>query len=62
LSRIRDEKARLGICCDLRRHLVRIECREMVSVALRTASNVALVLAVAQQIIQLLRDRKKSRQ
>ena len=58
LSLIREDKARLGICCDLRRRLVHIEFQEMVSGALRAVSNVALGLAVIQQVIQLLRDRK----
>jgi hypothetical protein len=58
LGLIRDEKARLGICCDLHRQLVHIELRELVSGTLRTASNVVLGLAVAGQIIQRLRDRK----
>jgi hypothetical protein len=62
LSLIRDDKARLGICCDLRRRLVQIEFREMVSGALRTASSIALGLAVVRQVVQLLRDRNTSRQ
>ena len=41
LSLIREDKARLGICCDLRRRLVHIEFQEMVSGALRAVSNVA---------------------
>ena len=61
LSLIRDDKTRLGICCDLRRQLVRIEFRGMMSGALRTVSNVALGLAVMQQLVELLRDRKESR-
>jgi hypothetical protein len=59
---IRADKARLGICCDLRRHLVHIEFRAMVTGALRTVSNVALGLAVVEQIIRLLRDRKNSQE
>ena len=62
ISLIRDDKARLGICCDLHRQLVHIELRALVSGALHTASNVALGLAVVQQVIQFLRDRKNSRQ
>lgn len=62
LDLIRDEKARLGICCDLHRHLAHIELRELVSGALRTATNVTLGFAVLQQIIQRLRDRKDRRQ
>ncbi|UTF50735.1 hypothetical protein NLA06_02265 [Desulfomicrobium sp. ZS1] len=62
LDLIRDEKAKLGICCDLHRHLAHVELRELVSGALRTVSNVALGFAVLQQIIQRLRDRKDRRQ
>lgn len=62
LSLIREDKARLGICCDLRRQLVHIEFRALVSGVLRTASNVAMGLAVAQQIIQFLRNRKDAQQ
>lgn len=61
LGLIRDDKARLGVCCDLHRHLAHIEFREMVSGALRTVSNVAVGFAMIQQIIQRLRDRKDSR-
>jgi hypothetical protein len=61
LGLIRDDKARLGVCCDLHRHLAHIEFREMVSGAFRTASNVAVGFAMIQQIIQRLRDRKDSR-
>ncbi|MGE4443075.1 MAG: hypothetical protein AB7D27_16550 [Desulfomicrobium sp.] len=61
LSLIRDDKARLGLCCDLHRHLVHIEYRELISGALRAVSNVALGFAVAEKVIRLLRDRKDSR-
>jgi hypothetical protein len=62
INLIRDDKARLGICCDLHRQLVHIELRALVSGALHTASNVAMGLAVLQQVIQFLRNRKNSRQ
>ena len=62
LSLIREDKARLGICCDLHRHLVHIEFRELISGALQTVSNVALGLAVVEKVFRLLRDRKDSRQ
>lgn len=62
LSLIRDEKAKLGICCDLHRHLVHIEFRELVSGALHTASNVALGFAMFKKVMSLLRDRKDSMQ
>ncbi len=61
LSLIRDEKTRLGICCDLHRHLVHIEFRELISGALQAVSNVALGFAVVEKAIRLLRDRKDSR-
>jgi hypothetical protein len=61
LSRIQADKARLAICCDLRRHLVHIEFRAMVTGAFRTVSNIALGFAVVEQIIRLLRDRTSRR-
>lgn len=62
LALIREDKARLGVCCELHRHLAHIELRELMSGALRTASKVAVGFAVGQQIIQRLRDRKDSRE
>lgn len=62
LGLIREEKARLGICCDLHRHLAHVEFREMLSGVLHTASNLALGFAVAEQIVRFLRDRKDKRQ
>lgn len=62
LDLIRNDKARIGVCCDLHRHLAHIEFRGLVSGALHTASNVALGFAVVEQIVRLLRDRKDSRQ
>lgn len=61
LSLIRADKAKIGICCDLHRHLVHVEFRELVSGALRTVSNVALGFAVLEEIIELFRDRKSRR-
>ena len=61
LSLIREEKARLGICCDLRRRLVHIEVRDMISGVRNTISNVTLGLSVVEQVIRLLRDRKEKR-
>ncbi len=61
LSLIRGDKAKLGLCCDLHRHLVHIEFRELISGALQAVSNVTLGFAVAEKVIRFLRDRKDSR-
>lgn len=61
LSLIREEKVRLGICCDLRRRLVHIEVRDMVSGVRNTISNVTLGLSVVEQVVQFLRGRKENR-
>lgn len=61
LSQIRDDKAKLGICCDLHRHMVNIEFQHLISGALQAVSNVALGFAVVEKIIRLLHDRKDNR-
>ena len=61
LKRIREAKQRLAICGDLRRHLVQMEIQGIRCGALRTLSNLGLGLAVADQIMAFLRERKRER-
>jgi len=61
LKSIEEAKDRLAICCDLRRQLVHIEIIDFWGGVRRTLSNVTLGVAVAEQIIGLLRDRKGRR-
>ncbi len=61
LKSIREAKNRLAVCCDLRRQLVRIEVQGIPRGVRRTLSNLTLGLAVADQIIAFLRERKCER-
>ena len=61
LKKIQEDKNRLAICCDLRRRLVHIEVQGIWSGVRRSLSNLTLGLAVAEQILSFLRDRKGSR-
>ncbi len=61
LKKIQDDKNRLGLCCDLRRRLVRIEIQDFWGGVRRTFSNLTLGLTVAEQILNLLRERQKRR-
>jgi|OpeIllAssembly_1097287.scaffolds.fasta_scaffold123710_1 hypothetical protein len=61
LKKIQDAKNRLVICCDLRRHLIDIEVRSFHGGVRRTVTNLTLILAVAEQILSFLRQRKGSR-
>ena len=61
LKNIREAKNRLAICCELRRRLVHIEVRSVWSGAFNTASSLTLGLAVAEQILGFLRERKGNR-
>jgi hypothetical protein len=58
LKKIREAKNRLAICCDLRRQLVYIEVHGIWSGIFNTGSNLTLGLAVIEQILGFLRDRK----
>ncbi len=60
LKKIQEDKNRLVICCDLRRRLVHIEVQDIWSGVRRSLSNLTLGLAVAEQILNFLRDRKGS--
>jgi hypothetical protein len=59
---IQEAKNRLVLCGDLRRHLTLIEVQTIRDGAGRTLSNLTLGLTVAEQIFDLLRGRKVSRQ
>lgn len=61
LKKIQDDKNRLALCCDLRRRLVRIEVQDFWGGVRRTFSNLTLGLTVAEQILNLLRERQKRR-
>lgn len=61
LKSIREDKNRLAICADLRRRLVHIEVQGIRGGVSRTLSNLTLGLAVAEQILGLLRERKGNR-
>jgi hypothetical protein len=61
LKNIQEAKNRLTICCDLRRRLVHIEVQGIWCGVRRTLSNLTLGLAVAEQILGFLRERKGSR-
>ncbi|MCX5869582.1 MAG: hypothetical protein NTY00_02885 [Deltaproteobacteria bacterium] len=60
LKKIQEDKNRLAICCDLRRRLVHIEVQGIWCGVRRTFSNLSLGLALAEQILSFLRDRKGS--
>ena len=61
LKKIQEDKNRLAICCDLRRHLVHIEIQGFWRGGRRTLSTLTLGLAVAEQILSFLRERKAGR-
>ncbi len=61
IKRIREAKNRLGIRCDLHRHLVRIEVQSIWFGARRTLSNLTLGLTVIEHVFNFLRERKSSR-
>jgi len=61
LKKIQEDKNRLAICCDLRRRLVHIEIQGIWGGVRRSLSNLTLGLAVAEQILSFLRDRKGRR-
>ncbi len=61
LKNIQDAKNRLGICCDLRRHLVVVEVRGFHGGVRRTLANLTMGLAVVEQVLGFLRERKGSR-
>ncbi len=61
LKTLQEGKKRLAICCELRRRLVQIEVRGILSGACNTVSNLTLGLAVVEQILDFLRERKDNR-
>jgi len=58
LKNIREAKARLAICCELRRRLVHIEIQGLCGGVRRSFSNLTLGLAIVEQIFNFLRERK----
>lgn len=61
LKKIQKEKNRLAICCNLRRQLVHIEVHTIWGTMFNTASNLGLSLAIIEQILGILRERKGNR-
>jgi hypothetical protein len=61
LKTIQESKNRLAVCCELRRRLVHIEVRGIWSGTCNTVSGLTLGLAVAEQILGFLRERKGNR-
>jgi hypothetical protein len=61
LKGIQEAKNRLAVCSSLRRQLIDIEVLGVRSGVRRTLSNLSLGLSIAEQILELLRERKGSR-
>jgi len=61
LKDIQEAKNRLSICCDLRRHLVQLEVQGLWFGVRSTFSNLTLGLALVEQILSFLRERKGRR-
>lgn len=61
LKEIQEAKNRLAVCSDLRRQLVHIEVRGFWGKGRRVFANLTLGLAVAEQILGFLRERKANR-
>ena len=62
LRKIRAEKERLGVRCELRRRLAQIEIRSLWHDLRRTCSNVMLGVAVAEKLAAFLRERRDRRE
>ncbi len=58
MKKIQETKSRLTTCCDLRRQLVHVEVHGIWSGMFNTAANLTLGLAVIEQIMEFLRERK----
>ncbi|MBN1548724.1 MAG: hypothetical protein JW902_18890 [Syntrophaceae bacterium] len=58
MKSIQEAKNRLATCCELRRLLAHIEVQGIGGGARRTLSNLSLGLAVVEQLLALLRERK----
>ena len=61
LKNIQEAKNRLAICCELRRRLVHIEVQDVFGGVRRSFSNLTLILAMAEQLLDFLRERKDRR-
>lgn len=62
LKNIAEAKNNLAICCDLRRQLMGIEARGIWGTIRGKVSNLALGLAVVEQLYCFFKDRTSSRQ
>ncbi len=61
LKKIQESKNRLAICCDLRRQLVHFEVHGIWSGVFNAGSNLTLGLAIIEQMLGFLRERKGKR-
>jgi hypothetical protein len=61
LKGIQEAKNRLAICSSLRRQLIDVEVQGLRSGVRRTLTNLTLGLAIVEQILGLLRERKGRR-
>jgi hypothetical protein len=61
IKKIQEAKNRLAICCDLRRQLVHIEVHGIWSGMFNTGTNLTMGLAIIEQILGFLRERKDNR-
>ena len=61
LKKIQDAKNRLAICCDLHRQLVHLEIHGIRNGVVKTGSKLTTVLAIIEQILGFLRERKGNR-
>ncbi len=61
LKNLQEAKKQLVICSDLRRLQMQIEVRGVWSGVFHTASNLTMGLAVFEQLLDFLRERKGTR-
>ena len=61
LKKIQEAKNRLAMCFDLHRQLVHLEVHGIRNGILKTGSNLTLGLAIIEQILGFLRERKGNR-
>jgi len=62
LKNITEAKTSLAVCCDLRRQLMGIEVRGLWGTIRGKVSNLALGLAIVEQLYSFFKDRTSSRQ
>ena len=61
LKKIQEAKNRLALCCELRRELIHIEVQGVWGSGRRVLSSLTLGWAVAEQVLNFLRERKGGR-